>query len=90
MTQDDPIGRAVGGTARTQSMTQKERSDMAKKGAATRWERARKMGSLPAVILKGEDLNLAGIKIPCAIVAIDGQSEPVRVLTENGITNALL
>lgn len=83
-------GKAAGGIARTQSMTAGERSDMAKKGAATRWEKARKMSSLPAVILKGDDLNLAGIKIPCAIVAIDGQSEPVRVITENGITNALL
>lgn len=90
MNDSEPTGKAAGGTARTQSMTADERSDMGKKGAATRWEKARKMSSLPAVILKGEDLNLAGIIIPCAIVAIDGQAEPVRVLTENGITNALL
>ena len=90
MNDSEPTGKAAGGTARTQSMTANERSDMAKKGAATRWEKARKMNSLPAVILKGEDLNLAGIIIPCAIVAIDGQAEPVRVLTETGITNALL
>lgn len=92
MNDDDEAtgGKAAGGKARTDSMTADERSDMAKKGAATRWERARKMASLPAVILKGEDLNLAGIKIPCAIIAVDGRSEPVRVLTENGITNALL
>ena len=83
-------GKAAGGKARTDSMSATERSDMAKKGAATRWEKSRKMDSLPAVILKGEDLNLAGIKIPCAIVAIEGRAEPVRVLTENGITNALL
>lgn len=86
----EPSGKAAGGRARAESMTAIERSDMAKKGAASRWEKARKMDSLPAVILKGEDLNLAGIKIPCAIVAIEGRSEPVRVLTENGITNALL
>ena len=83
-------GKAAGGKARTDSMSATERSEMAKKGAATRWEKSRKMESLPAVILKGEDLNLAGIKIPCAIIAIEGRAEPVRVLTENGITNALL
>jgi hypothetical protein len=90
MNDNEPTGKAVGGTARTQSMSPDERKAMASKGASTRWEKARKMSSLPAVILKGEDLNLAGIRIPCAIVAIDGQAEPVRVLTEHGITNALL
>lgn len=85
-----PTGKAAGGVARAQSMTATERSEMAKKGSTARWEKSRKMSSLPAVILKGEDLNLAGIKIPCAIVAVDGESDPVRVLTENGITNALL
>jgi hypothetical protein len=90
MIEQEPTGKAAGGVARVQSMTPDERSDMGKKGAATRWEKARKMSSLPAVILKGDDLNLAGIKIPCAIVAVEGQSEPVRVLTETGITNALL
>ena len=77
----EPSGKAAGGRARTDSMTAVERSDMAKRGAATRWEKVRKMDSLPAVILKGEDLNLAGIKIPCAIVAIEGRSEPVRATT---------
>ena len=90
MNDSEPTGKAAGGTARTRSMSADERSDMGKKGATTRWERVRKMNSLPAVILKGEDLNLAGIIIPCAIIAIDGQAEPVRVLTETGITNALL
>lgn len=90
MSDIEPTGKSAGGTARTQAMSPEERTAMAKKGAATRWEKAKKMGSLPAVILKGEDLNLAGIQIPCAIVQIDGQSEPVRVITENGITNALL
>jgi hypothetical protein len=90
MSEQGPTGKAAGGIARAESMTADERSDMGKKGANTRWEKARKMSSLPAVILKGDDLDLAGIKIPCAIVAVDGQSEPVRVLTENGITNALL
>lgn len=86
----EPTGKAAGGTARTQSMSSEERSTMAQKGGTTRWEKVRKMKTLPAVILKGDDLNLAGIKIPCAIIAMDGASEPMRVLTENGITNALL
>jgi hypothetical protein len=90
MNDEDVTGKAVGGTARTDGMSPEERKAMAKKGGTTRWEKSRKMSSLPAVILKGEDLNLAGITIPCAIVAIDGQTEPLRVLTENGITNALL
>ncbi len=90
MDTDRKSGKAVGGKARVQSMSIEDHSQMAKKGAAARWDRARKIASLPAVILKGEDLNLAGVKIPCAIVAVEGRNEPVRVLTEHGITNALL
>lgn len=90
MNTDEPTGKSAGGTARTNAMTPVERTEMAKKGALTRWSKAKKMESLPAVILKGEDLNLAGIKIPCAIVSSEGYPEPLRVITEHGITNALL
>lgn len=36
-TEPEPSGRAVGGHARTASMTPEERSEMGKMGAAARW-----------------------------------------------------
>jgi len=83
-------GRALGGKAKAEKLSTEERSDLGKKMVAARWEKNKKLQSLPSVILKGSDLDLSGIKIPCAIVeSLDG-GEPVRVLTETGITNALL
>tara|TARA_R110000868_G_scaffold227023_2_gene479961 strand:+ start:222 stop:1268 length:1047 start_codon:yes stop_codon:yes gene_type:complete len=78
--------KAAGGIARAAKLSPERRKEIAD---GAREAKARKR-FLPVVILKGEDLNLAGIKIPCAIVAVEGQSEPMRILTENGITNALL
>jgi hypothetical protein len=83
-------GRAKGGKARAQSLTPEQRSDQGRKMIEARWEKRRKIQSLPSVILKGSDLDLAGIKIPCAIIESPNGGEPMRVLTEHGITTALL
>lgn len=78
-------GRAKGGAARAAQLTPDERRENALKMA----EAKRRLSLLPRVIKKGDDLNLAGIAIPCAVIA-GANGEPVRVLTEHGITNALL
>lgn len=84
------VGKAKGGAARAARMTEEERSEQAKRMVEARWEKKRKMQSLPQVILKGDDLTIGGITIPCAIVESQNGLEPIRVLTEHGITNALL
>jgi len=78
-------GKAIGGAARAASLTPERRKEIAV--SAVKAREAKK--HLPSVVHKGSDLSLAGITIPCAIVeAADGN--PIRVLTESGITNALL
>ena len=86
----DVKGRAKGGVAKAEGMSQEERHEQGKKMAEARWDKRRKIQSLPAVILKGSDLELGGIKIPCAIIESPDGGEPIRVLTETGITNAIL
>lgn len=79
----DLEGRARGGFARAQALTPEKRHDIAKKGAAARWG-ARPPGALPVAEHRGK-LELANIVIPCAVLSTEQ-----RVLTENGITYALL
>lgn len=85
-----PTGRAKGGIAKAEKLSPVEKHDLGKKMAEARWEKKRKLQTLPSVVLKGSDLDLSGIKIPCAIVESHNGGDPIRVLTENGITNALL
>lgn len=87
---EEPRGRARGGVVRAEKMSDEERSQHARRMIEARWEKKRTIQSLPSVILKGVDLDFAGAKIPCAIVESPTGGEPIRVLTENGITNALL
>lgn len=79
------IGKAKGGTARAAKLTPERRKEIARGAVAARKAKS----ALPRLIKKGDDLNLGGIAIPCAV--IEGKNgEPIRVLTEHGITNALL
>lgn len=83
-------GRAKGGLARAASLSAERRSRIAADAARTRWaHRIEPQPSMPRV-LKGysDALNLSGTKLPCAVIS--GPHGPLRVLTENGITNALL
>lgn len=84
-------GKAKGGYARADALSPEERSEIASTAAKARWDerRARENQSLPHV-LEGfsSTLDLAGAKIPCAV--IEGPTGIQRVLSENGITLALL
>jgi hypothetical protein len=83
--------KAKGGYARANSLTPEKRSEIASQAAKTRWQekKAREEQTLPRV-LEGFSsvLDLAGAKIPCAV--IEGPNGVQRVLSENGITLALL
>ncbi len=86
----EPTGKAIGAHARAKKLDSETRKHIGQKAAATRWQKEKKASTLPGVLLKGSDLDLAGIKIPCAIVESLEGGEPLRVITETGITNALL
>jgi hypothetical protein len=81
-------GKANGGLARAAKLTPEQRSVIAKAAAEQRWA-ARQMADLPKA-LPGYTgvLNLAGMKLPCAV--IEGPDGIQRVLSEHGITNAIL
>jgi hypothetical protein len=81
--------KSKGGKAAAEGMTQEERKARGEKAVAQRWENERLREVLPHVILKRDDLKLADVTIPCAIVeGIDG-GDPIRVLTETGIYNSM-
>ena len=89
---DEPTGRAKGGHARAESLSDAEKSEIASNAAKARWESRRSataQDDLPHV-LEGykSELQLAGIKLPCAVIS--GPNGVQRVLTENGITLAIL
>ena len=93
MTEDNQTGRARGGFARAANLTPEERSTIASEAAKARWtEREEAVipdDALPSV-LEGYSniLDLAGTKLPCAVISGPGGIQ--RVLTENGITRAIL
>jgi hypothetical protein len=74
------LGASKGGQARAEKLTPEQRSEIGKLGSAARW-------GMPEAIVDG-NLRINGVVIPCAVFEHD--SKPVRVITENGITNALL
>ncbi|MBL8566677.1 MAG: P63C domain-containing protein [Hyphomicrobiaceae bacterium] len=78
---DDKSPQSKGGAARAEKLTPEERSEIAAGAARARWEEET---NLPTVDFPGT-LHLGEISIPCAVLT-DG----TRVLSENGITNALL
>lgn len=92
MTNDqDPSAKAKGGHARAQKLTPEQRSEIAAKGAQARWKVRTEQATVQMPrVLEGFSnvLDLAGVKIPCAV--IEGPSGVQRVLTEHGITVALL
>ena len=89
MSDEIPKGRAKGGYARLAAcLSQDQRSAIASEAAKTRWK-GHRVPDVPRV-LEGfkSELSLAGVKIPCAVIS--GPKGIQRVLTENGITYAIL
>lgn len=83
-------GRAKGGHARAASLTSEQKSEIAKKAAAKRWsKKVESPDDTPRLLesFKGQ-IDVAGVKIPCAVVM--GPNGIQRVLSESGITNAIL
>lgn len=90
MPEQNQPGRAKGGIARAAKLTQEERSSIASEAAKARWtERDEAADKMPKV-LEGYSnvLNLAGTKLPCAVIG--GPDGVQRVLSEHGITRAIL
>lgn len=90
MSTEKRSGRAKGGEARANALTPEQRSEIAKKAVSARIEKADAMKILPKVILKRNNLDIAGFSIPCAIVEGSKQGEVIRVLTDTGISTAIL
>ena len=83
--------RAAGGLARAESLTAEQRSEIAAKAARVRWENAREPSPDMPRVVEGYSsfIELDGVRLPCAVVEWpDGTIQ--RVLSENGITNAIL
>src|ERR1700738_4514735 len=73
--------RRKGGLARAEKLSPEDRTAIASGAARARWE---DQANLPSVDFPGS-LTLGTVSIPCAVLT-DG----TRVLSENGIANALL
>lgn len=85
----DLVGRA-GGKARAEKLSPEQRSLIASEAAKSRWaNRIEPTPEMPRV-LEGYSnvLNLDGTKLPCAV--IEGPDGIQRVLSETGITQAIL
>ena len=87
---NDVKGRAKGGIVRAENLSAEERKSISEKAVAKRWENERLRETLPHVILKRDDLKLADVTIPCAIIEGVNGGDPIRVLTDTGIANAIL
>lgn len=87
---DEPEGRAKGGLARAEALSPEVRSKIASEAAKARWaQRAQPTADMPKVIEGYSNVvDLGGTKLPCAV--IEGPNGIQRVLSENGITNAIL
>lgn len=76
--------QSLGGTARADKLSAEERSSIARRAAMARHSK-----DLPRVIEGYSNvLELGGMKLPCAVIS--GPFGPQRVLSEFGITNAIL
>lgn len=82
--------KSKGGKARAENLSGEQRKAIAEKAVAQRWINEKLRQTLPHVILKRDDLKLADITIPCAIIEGPDGGDPVRVLTDSGIANAIL
>lgn len=87
--EEQPIG-SKGGRARAEKLSPEQRSAIAAEAAKRRWQnQVEPTPDMPRV-LEGYSnvLNLDGTKLPCAV--IEGPDGIQRVLSETGITQAIL
>lgn len=88
MLDGEPIGKA-GGVARAAKLSPGVRSAIASEAARRRWAERPVKSDIPRALPDHKGvLNLGGAKLPCAV--IQGPNGIQRVLTENGITQAIL
>lgn len=88
---EDEAGRAAGGIARAESLSPEERSEIASKAAKARWANAKEPTPDMPVVVEGysSHIDLVDARLPCAVIEWpDGTIQ--RVLSENGIANAIL
>lgn len=87
---DKIITGQAGGYARAAKLSSEERSEIGAKAARARWEAREKAGDTTPRVLESfkSVLDISGTELPCAIVM--GPNGIQRVLSENGITNAIL
>lgn len=88
---EGPDKASRGGHARAAKLTPESRSAIARAGAQKRWAQVAQASSdnSPRVLESFKSkLNIAGAMIPCAVVM--GPEGVQRVLSESGITNAVL
>jgi len=88
------IGGLKGGKARAEALTPEQRKEIAREAATARWSRKKEHPEeqdIPEAINSGV-LTIGDMSIPCAVIKVlkDGEPVPTRVLSEHGITNALL
>ena len=77
------LGAAKGGDARAKKLSPERRREIAQAAVQARWEKAGK-SPLPQATHTG-DLKIGDAAIPCAVL-----DSGIRVVSENGLTNALL
>ena len=87
--ENDLVGSA-GGRARAEKLTASQRSMIASEAAKIRWaNRLEPTPEMPTVVEGYSNvLDLAGTKLPCAVV--EGPDGIQRVLSETGVTQAIL
>lgn len=87
---DENSSKARGGHARAAKLTPSRRSEIAKVAAARRWSEKAENDSDSVRVLESfkSKLEIAGSSIPCAVVVGPGGVQ--RVLSETGISNAVL
>lgn len=84
-----PEVSSKGGKARAAALSSEQRRAIASEAAKKRWAEKGERPTGPHVLEGYKSvLDIAGMKLPCAV--IDGPKGIQRVLTENGITNAIL
>jgi hypothetical protein len=84
-------GQAKGGYARAAKLSPQERSEIGARGARARWEAKEMAGdNIPHVLESFKSvLDISGTKLPCGAIVM-GPNGIQRVLSENGIANAIL